>query len=1129
MPKLITLKNLSRFKTKLDEIYGASKIPTKTSELTNDSGFITINDVPDFRETDPTVPDWAKRSTKPVYDYSEIKNTPVIPSITGLTNKSYVDEKDAELRSAINDKVDKVDGKVLSTNDYTDEDKFKLESLSNYDDTELRNEIPTKTSELENDSGFITAEDVPEGSILYQTTGQNTDGAMTQKAVSDELNNKADKTEIPSSLSQLNNDTGFITVDDIPPASNIPTKTSELENDSGFITADDVPDYTETDPTVPSWAKQENKPEYDYSEIKNTPVIPDGAKLYDTTGQNTDGAMTQKAVTDVLYDKADKTDLFSGSYNDLSDTPTIPSVEGLASETYVNEKDAELNTAIGNKVDKVNGKGLSSNDYTTAEKNKLANIEENANNYVLPSDVVQDSNYIHTDNNYTTTEKTKLAGLENYDDTDLSNRVSQNESDITNLQNNKQDTIGLSNKLITDYIDDENRTTKLVTSAEKAQITTNKEDITELQDGKLSKHGDTLGQTLVDGLLTIKGDKDDPGLSVAAIKGCKKDDEYNPNGDDIYLNYETEYGVKWGKSAQGYLDRDGGATFGTIPKVQDVNVALSTDKLVNPNALTIKKDGEVIDVYDGSEAKEIDIPSNTGSTEIPLYDTTGQSIFGPMTQKATTEEFDNLIKLNATQRSSGVFVLSQTNKQVNEGTEFVIQFDNASYEGSNYLVITIDDSEAQYSLWSQSYFGSFNNDNISYMDYVKWEANDIVRFRYITGFNTNIGSTSSGFIAVENITKNYYYGTSKSSVVDANKANIDASNLTEANVTAWTEKLGVSALPIGFVIYSSCKQNNAGLHLADGSELTIGGTYDAFCQYVINNQADFPVTDLATYQTELDTVGQCGKYVITDTYVKLPKITKQLESANSESELGTSLGAGLPNIEGSLTGSASQVVPPTGSESGALSTTAKSVTQYISLGGSSANRNGGILNFDASKSNAIYGNSDTVQTQATKYYCYIVVGTVTKTDIVVNIDNIATDLNNKIDKSCANLSQVELLNLANLLSNQTSGWLPQIKDISNVGSYSGYVQYDNILMQWGRATSLGGSSTSKTITLHKPYASSSSYSVVSYANSGPANDYMNAQRITSLTATSFKIQTYYSETGMTAFWFAIGFAPEEAE
>ena len=45
----------------------------------------------------------------------------------------------------------------------------------------------------------------------------------------------------------------------------VPTKVSELDNDSGFITG-----YTETDPTVPSWAKQSTKPTYNGSEIKYT-------------------------------------------------------------------------------------------------------------------------------------------------------------------------------------------------------------------------------------------------------------------------------------------------------------------------------------------------------------------------------------------------------------------------------------------------------------------------------------------------------------------------------------------------------------------------------------------------------------------------------------------------------------------------------------------------------------------------------------------------------------------------------------------------------------------------------------------------------------------------------------------
>lgn len=57
----------------------AAEVPTKTSQLTNDSGFIT-----GYTETDLTVPEWAKQPTKPSYTASEVGALPadtVIPTI----------------------------------------------------------------------------------------------------------------------------------------------------------------------------------------------------------------------------------------------------------------------------------------------------------------------------------------------------------------------------------------------------------------------------------------------------------------------------------------------------------------------------------------------------------------------------------------------------------------------------------------------------------------------------------------------------------------------------------------------------------------------------------------------------------------------------------------------------------------------------------------------------------------------------------------------------------------------------------------------------------------------------------------------------------------------------------------
>lgn len=66
-------------------------------------------------------------------------------------------------------------------------------------------------------------------------------------------------------------------------------------------------------------------------------------------------------------------------------------LSGYDIATILNSSNLEIPTskavldALDNKVDKQTGKGLSSNDYTTDEKNKLDGIEEGANAYTLPT------------------------------------------------------------------------------------------------------------------------------------------------------------------------------------------------------------------------------------------------------------------------------------------------------------------------------------------------------------------------------------------------------------------------------------------------------------------------------------------------------------------------------------------------------------------------------------------------------------------------------------------------------------------------------------------------------------------------------------------------------------------------
>ena len=107
--------------------------------------------------------------------------------------KNYLDKTGLALvwekiKNGLSGKVDKVDGKGLSTNDYTANEKTKLANIAsgaqvnvlegiqkNGDTVQIVNKIanisvPTKTSDITNDSGFITTSDIPEGAAASTTT-----------------------------------------------------------------------------------------------------------------------------------------------------------------------------------------------------------------------------------------------------------------------------------------------------------------------------------------------------------------------------------------------------------------------------------------------------------------------------------------------------------------------------------------------------------------------------------------------------------------------------------------------------------------------------------------------------------------------------------------------------------------------------------------------------------------------------------------------------------------------------------------------------------------------------------------------------------------------------------------------
>lgn len=220
-------------------------VPKKTSELTNDSGFITSNDIPEGAAASTTTP--------------KMDGTATIGSEMAFARGDHVHPSDTN-------KVDKVPGKGLSTNDLTDALK------KNYDTAYSHSQVAHAPSDAE--KNVI---------VGIQKNGAD----LTADAATRKVN-----IQVPAKVSELTNDTGYITADDVPDAYTLPAATAEtlggvktgtnIINTGGTIS---VPDGTtsakgvvqlssDTDNTSTSTAATSSavKAAYDLANSKQSPA-----------------------------------------------------------------------------------------------------------------------------------------------------------------------------------------------------------------------------------------------------------------------------------------------------------------------------------------------------------------------------------------------------------------------------------------------------------------------------------------------------------------------------------------------------------------------------------------------------------------------------------------------------------------------------------------------------------------------------------------------------------------------------------------------------------------------------------------------------------------------------------------
>ena len=249
-----------------------------------------------------------------------------------------------EVDAKIDTKVDKVEGKQLSTEDYTTEEKTKLAGLENYDDTIVKADIASNTTAIEAEVERATAaETALDAKIPTVQTG----------------NIGTNKNYIYS----IYNDTVYSVLSSV-----------------GFV-------GNEADVTVfqAKWGGGTTQSKLNAATVSKSGVMSsaDKTKLdslsnYDDTTVKDDIAANKTAIeAEVVRAKAAEkvnADAISALDTAYKTADATLDTKIDAEVTRATNAESELNTKIETKVDKVDGKQLSTEDYTTAEKSKLASL-----------------------------------------------------------------------------------------------------------------------------------------------------------------------------------------------------------------------------------------------------------------------------------------------------------------------------------------------------------------------------------------------------------------------------------------------------------------------------------------------------------------------------------------------------------------------------------------------------------------------------------------------------------------------------------------------------------------------------------------------------------------------------------
>lgn len=244
------------------------------------------------------------------------------------------------------------------------------------------------------------------------------------------------------------------------------------------------------------------------------------------------------------------------------------------------------------------------------------------------------------------------------------------------------------------------------------------------------------------------------------------------------------------------------------------------------------------------------------------------------------------------------------------------------------------------------------------------------------------------------------------------------------------------------------------------------------------------------YEADIATYGQCAKFAVdtaNETFrVPLIKDGAVIQQAMSNGELGKSYNAGLPNIEGEFGGAELQFTPASGA--------------FYQIGtekGSAQDGTDFAVGFDASRSNPIYGNSDTVQPNAVALRYFVVVANGSINQSMMDWSQWASNLQGKLNADH---------------SNDTKPYIVE----TYVNGTSWYRVYSDGWCEQGGVATGASNNTGNAVTFMKTYANTN-YTLQTSGLTRQANTFANATglwvKVRNLTVTGFSACTGYTSTG----------------